>query len=170
MKFHQIVTMKNIAIILSVFCSSAFVFGQELNLQTIVSGGDYYESSQGSISQTIGEVVTETYSDNNNALTQGFQQSNFNVTGIEEWNNDKDKFRVFPNPSVDFINVELESLTSKGVIYSLVDANGKEVKDGISQSNKFVIDFSGIAQGVYFLKVKSATEGFGGVYRIEKIK
>ncbi len=46
-----------------------------INAQEIITAsGDYYESSNASLSWTIGESMTETYTDGTTILTQGFQQ------------------------------------------------------------------------------------------------
>jgi len=56
--------------------------------QVISSGGDYFSNSVGSISQTIGETVIDTYSTSSNILTQGFQQPlGATISGQISYNN-----------------------------------------------------------------------------------
>ena len=55
-------------------------FSQEKHLEVIGSAGTYFNSSFGSISWTIGEVCVETYGNSSQFLTQGFHQSEQNIT------------------------------------------------------------------------------------------
>ena len=57
----------------------AFIFAQSVSPEVVASAGDYYENANVSLSWTLGEIATETYSTGNIILTQGFQQP-FGVT------------------------------------------------------------------------------------------
>ena len=61
----------------------SFFLIRQINAQEVVSagGGDFTNSSL-SVSWTIGEPITETYSVGSNILTQGFHQSKLSVIGI----------------------------------------------------------------------------------------
>lgn len=47
---------------------------QSIERDVIASSGDYFEGDNISLSWTLGEISTETYSNGSNILTQGFQQ------------------------------------------------------------------------------------------------
>ena len=66
--------MKNIKILFVAFLLPAFLMAQSVSPEVVSSAGDYYEGSNGSLSWTLGEIATETYSNGTNILTQGFQQ------------------------------------------------------------------------------------------------
>jgi len=66
--------MKNIKTLLLVLLLPAFLMAQSVSPEVISSAGDYYEGANASLSWTLGEIATETYSNGTNILTQGFQQ------------------------------------------------------------------------------------------------
>lgn len=51
-----------------------FVHGQTTPLQLISSAGESFKNSNYQLDWSIGELVIETYSGNQNMLTQGFHQ------------------------------------------------------------------------------------------------
>lgn len=51
-----------------------FLYAQSVSPEVVSSAGDYYEGANVSISWTLGEIATETYSSGDIILTQGFQQ------------------------------------------------------------------------------------------------
>lgn len=62
--------------ILILFGNLLFVsaFCQTLTPDVIATSGDYFTETNGSITWTLGEIATQTYSSGGNILTQGFQQ------------------------------------------------------------------------------------------------
>ncbi len=66
--------MKKPQLLLIALCFPFFVNAQSVSPQVVASGGDYFEGSSVSLSWTLGEIATETLSNGNIILTQGFQQ------------------------------------------------------------------------------------------------
>ncbi|RLD52070.1 MAG: hypothetical protein DRJ05_17775, partial [Bacteroidetes bacterium] len=66
--------MKKFSIILIGVLLSIVVTAQSISPEVIASSGDYYENANASLSWTLGEIATETYSAGGTILTQGFQQ------------------------------------------------------------------------------------------------
>lgn len=62
-------------ILLIVFLAGAVICSaQSIERDVVASSGDYYEGLNISLSWTLGEIATETYTGGDNVLTQGFQQ------------------------------------------------------------------------------------------------
>ncbi|MFU8843753.1 MAG: hypothetical protein ACNA7V_08100 [Bacteroidales bacterium] len=60
------------------------ISGQTLTPEVISSSGGYFESTNASVSWTLGETVTETFTGTSFILTQGFQQPlGIQITGID---------------------------------------------------------------------------------------
>lgn len=73
-------------ILLSIYftLTCLFVYSQSLSPAVISSSGNHFESAGGSLSWTLGETVTATFTGANFALTQGFQQPfGIQITGID---------------------------------------------------------------------------------------
>lgn len=66
---------------------------------------------------------------------------------------EKKSFSVYPNPATDIINVESENEIVKSI--EINDVNGKSIPHNSIKNQ--TIDISSLANGVYFLKIKSNT-------------
>ena len=55
--------------------ATSLCFSQSIERDVVASSGDYFEGANVSLSWTLGEIATETYTAGNIILTQGFQQS-----------------------------------------------------------------------------------------------
>jgi len=66
--------MKSLIILLVTVLFPFFISAQTVSPEVISSSGDYFEGANGSLSWTLGEIATETFSSGNIILTQGFQQ------------------------------------------------------------------------------------------------
>lgn len=76
--------MKKIILIIIGGLLTVGVIAQSTSPEVIASSGDYYESANASLSWTMGELATETYSSGVNTLTQGFQQpKGVTVKGVD---------------------------------------------------------------------------------------
>ena len=142
--------MKNL-----ILTSSFILFGIFLiQAQEVVSsGGEYFENTNISISWTLGEPVTETISDENNILTQGFQQSKLSTSEIFSLNSDIFDIKLFPNPTKDFINLITEKY--KNLSFCISDSNGKLLSEGKIISENTEIPVSNFPAAIYFLKISN---------------
>ncbi|MEZ5197256.1 MAG: hypothetical protein R2764_12900 [Bacteroidales bacterium] len=76
--------MKKIVSLLVIVAFSTTLAAQSVSPEVVASSGDYYEGTNGSLSWTLGEIATETYSAGGVILTQGFQQPiNVMIAGID---------------------------------------------------------------------------------------
>jgi hypothetical protein len=75
--------MKHITLTIA-WLLSLTVVAQSTSPTVIASSGEYFENANNSISYTLGEIATETFSNGSNILTQGFQQPvvEITITGI----------------------------------------------------------------------------------------
>ena len=66
--------MKTITLTMLFFINTVLIFAQSIDREVISTSGDYFEGPNSSVSWTLGEIATETLTDGNIILTQGFQQ------------------------------------------------------------------------------------------------
>ncbi len=130
----------------------SFFLIQQINAQEVVSaGGDSFINSTLSVSWTIGEPVSETYSTSSQILTQGFHQSKLSVIGIYDISSDDMLISLFPNPTQDFVNLKVgdyENLT-----FQLFSFDGKLVQTNKLLSEKTEIKMNSLSSSTYFLKI-----------------
>ena len=67
--------MKTLILSSLLFAVTILCYSQSIERDVVAGSGDYFEGTNVSLSWTLGEIATETYSDGNIILTQGFQQS-----------------------------------------------------------------------------------------------
>jgi hypothetical protein len=130
---------------------------QLLSQEVIGSQGDFSSTPSGSLSWTIGEVITTTVSNGSEILTQGFQQIILSDAGI--WENFSTRnVGVYPNPfhsNLTIINNALEGEHQLMVI----DNSGKIIYmsslNFSSSITEHTVQLSQLASGIYQLSLIS---------------
>jgi hypothetical protein len=93
----------NVVLLLSL---AAYLYGysQNTDQHVIATAGNYAENGDYKISWTLGETVISTAGGGNYILTQGFQQSNWDIVDIEEVADFTHEIRLYPNPASSYVN------------------------------------------------------------------
>ncbi|MCT4583278.1 MAG: T9SS type A sorting domain-containing protein [Flavobacteriales bacterium] len=140
--------MKQMIIPLCLF-GSITSYGQEV----IASGGTSFSNSDGSVEWTIGEPVIETLESNSNFATQGFHQTQLQVTAIDESNTYYD-VAVFPNPTQGNVEIQIKDLT-EDLSIKIFDVAGKLIMQKPYQMHDQTqtFDLSKIESGSYYLQL-----------------
>lgn len=63
------------------------------------------------------------------------------------------KFDVFPNPTDEFLNVQLDHPEFKGLNIKMVDLNGKELMNHAVTQEAFLLDVKKFPSAIYFLEL-----------------
>ena len=123
--------MKKLYFVFAIALSSLGMNAQSLTPQVIASTGGFSSNANGSLSYTVGEMtMVQTFSANNNILTQGFQQPNDQVLGlIDITQDDFGSFVVYPNPAVDNAYLGFTLPEAGKVTIALYDVIGQKVSD-----------------------------------------
>lgn len=155
--------------ILFLFLSQLHFFGTAQSV--ISSSGDYFLGSQGSLSWTIGESITETLETGNGILTQGFQQYYDDFLSTPEIILEG-ALAIFPNP---FENELMLQTTGFGTEYRIVifDTQLKEIRSlNVSLPNgmeTYSMNLSDLSAGAYFLTIESKTLHLSATRQIIKL-
>jgi len=123
------------------------------------ASGDYFHNSFGSLSWTIGEDITETFSNSpaTAILTQGFQQ--FDDTFVNVPKTDaKNQFVIYPNPGNGQIYISFNTLEVYDIIIQLYDVAGRLIKvDKTSTvASPHNIDINSFSSNCYFITISKA--------------
>ena len=151
------------AIVILIFLGSINLFAQE----SVNATGGSGTGSGGSFSYSVGQVVYTTKSSAFGTLNEGVQQSYEYVLSLDEDLMTDLVIDVFPNPSTDFINVNMNESDLVALNYELVDINGKSILTNGINSSMTQIDLSLYAPGSYFLKITDQ-EGRSKKFKIIK--
>jgi len=124
----------------------------QANLSTI--GGEV-SGSGGSVSYSIGQVVYTTITGTNGSVAQGVQQPyEISVlTGLEEAIGINLSLLAYPNPTTDYLTLEVKEFELSNLHFQLYDMNGKLLQSEIISANQTNIVVSNLAPASYFLKV-----------------
>jgi len=136
--------------------------------QVVATSGNYNKASNGSISWTLGEVVSETMGSGQTKVTNGVQQPNLLVTSIFELENSGINLSAFPNPASGYVILKLENEQAEELNYVLFDMNGKLIEKKDINSPETIISFTELYPSTYFIKVLSKGKEVR-TFKIEKI-
>ena len=133
--------MKQIYLTLILVLAAMTVYGQTVERQVISSTGMISSNDGVSISSTVGEVSVETVIEGTVILTQGFQQpedGGGSTTAIQDYELKVD-YKVFPNPTSDVLNIQLDAPEQMEIFIELASVNGTTVE-------RRIVNGSGILQ------------------------
>jgi len=82
----------------------------------------------------------------------------------------KNKIEIFPNPSVDFLNVHIKNSDLKNAVITVHNIIGSkfEIEVEITNENQYRIDVRDLPRGYYLLAVKDATSKFSKTFKFLK--
>lgn len=125
------------------------VFTQCIKAQTVFSNGG---SSSNQLTYTIGEPLTNTLSNPNNVVTQGFNQPYLSIVSVEELNVEVTT-TIYPNPSMEYFTVTVNGATEDlyGYVYGI---KGNYIS-ATSLQNDNKINVNDLQPGTYLLVVKT---------------
>jgi hypothetical protein len=142
----------------------------------IASTGSFSSTSKYSISSTGGEAVVASKTSNSITLTQGFHQplSKSAITSLEQFGKDEFSILVYPNPTSDYISIEITKDSDINLQIEITDVLGKrcgEIKQ-IVQPKAYLVyqcSLNDYSPGLYFVKVSSANHQFHKTIRVQKL-
>lgn len=123
--------------------------GQEL----VSSSGGFYSNSNGSLAWSVGEAIIATISDGSDTLTQGFHQSRYTFTIMNESDEDGVSVKVFPNPSTDEFAIDIVCHHFEGLRFTMSDQHGKLIIEGTIHAKTTIVDMRDLSAQIYFLSV-----------------
>ncbi len=131
-----------------------FLFGAtQLYAQqgNVASGGE--ATGNGTVSYSIGQVnyITAT---SNGTITQGLQQPYEILTvGVSNEKEIGIDVSLYPNPTVDYLTLSIETNSSEKYSYSLFDALGKMIDKKEINNPETKISLSDLPAAAYFINV-----------------
>lgn len=123
--------------------------------EAIPATGSNASGSGGSTSYSVGQIVYTTNNGTNGSVAQGVQQP-FEisvVTAIEETKGITLECSAYPNPTTDYLTLEIENFDLSTLTFSLYDINGKLLENKKIECKETSIIMSNLVPATYFLKV-----------------
>jgi len=127
-----------------------------LQAQTSVNATDGDVSgSGGSVSYSVGQVVYTTHTGTSGSVAEGVQQPYeiSVVTGLEEAKGINLSVSAYPNPTTDYLTLEVKDVELLNLHFQLYDMNGKLLQNEKITGNQTSIVMSNLLPATYFVKV-----------------
>jgi hypothetical protein len=163
---------KPIALLGAALLTGTISFAQSIALQSVNSGGTKMTQANGSLSFTVGELVVLSQTDSDgNTLGGGFTAgATLTTVSIKETDLAVLDVKVYPNPTAELVNIQINHSTIDQVVVTITDLQGKEVYSGkyAGISNVIGINTASYATGTYILSLKNLNNQVLGTYKIIK--
>ena len=153
---------------------SLLSWGQiQIEREVTGSGGKHVRNSDIQISFNIGEPRVETAKGGNLTLTQGFEQGEMRVLGIESPEGEME-ISAFPNPGGGHLTLELAAAVAGNYRIEVFDLGGRRMlaPEEISVRGKIKksLDLRRLASGSYIIRIESEEARVRRNIKVEIIK
>ncbi len=147
--------MEKIATILALFMATIGFSQTAIKKSSIDSGGASETTGNITLIYTIGEVAVQEQTNGNIHISEGFiSVDSHQSLGIDDGFNPLQNVNVFPNPTSEFLVVNLEKLGDYELF--LFDLNGQKLASyPLINQKDLQIDFQAYSVGTYFLVIKN---------------
>jgi hypothetical protein len=117
--------------------------------------GGNASGSGGSASYSVGQVVYTTHTGTSGSVAEGVQQPYeiSVVTAIEEAKGINLSVSAYPNPTTDYLTLEVKEFDLSNLSFQLYDMNGKLLLNEKITGNQTSIVMSNLVPATYFVKV-----------------
>lgn len=158
--------MKKLVLGLTLFTSSISI-AQSLTPEVTATAGAHFAIPALQLSWTLGEPITQTFTNSSATFTQGFQQGNITIVGISDYDFTY-SIDAFPNPTIDVVHIKISGEIADGNL-TIIDPTGKVIhKKEISELD-FLVDFAPYSQGTYFLNFNNENGILLHTIRLQKL-
>ena len=114
-------------------------------------------TSGGSVSYTVGEIAIQTTETSSGTASEGVQQAYeiSSTVGVTEYDEITLEVEAYPNPTTDYLTLDVKDFSLTELDYVLYDMTGKVlITRKINQSNT-IIEMMDFPEAMYFLKVSN---------------
>ena len=144
--------MKRLLILPGVVFLILSLHAQELSPQVVSASGKTFSSPVATLDFTIAEVMTSTFTNGSNDLTQGFHQPQILFTSVEN-NEPGVTFSLYPNPTDRFVTIASTLETVMQV--HIYDSMGKAIETSSLFNKQITIDLQTLFSGLYIMVITS---------------
>lgn len=123
--------------------------------ESVNATGGNASGSGGSASYSVGQAAYQTHTGTNGSVAQGVQQPYeiSVVTAIEEAKGINLSVSAYPNPTTDYLTLEIKKFEYSNLHFQLYDISGKLLQSEKISGNQTIIVMSNLVPATYFVKV-----------------
>jgi len=123
--------------------------------EVIPAAGSTALGSGGSVCYTVGQIVYQTHTGIDGSVSEGVQQP-YEISvipAIEETEGIHFSASVYPNPSIDYLTLEVEEFELLNLTYHLFNMQGQPLQSKKITENITIIAMEKLMTATYYLKV-----------------
>ena len=122
--------------------------------QSINTSGGNATGSSGTVSYSVGQVAYMAHAGTTGSVAQGVQHAFeiFNLD-LEEVESSNVSVLVYPNPTAEFLTLEVKDLDHSTLGYQLYDLQGRLLKSEPMTDQKTKVDMRTLPSATYFIKM-----------------
>ena len=137
---------------------TSFPFISGYSQENILASGGTAIGTGGTSSYSVGEIFIGTQTGTNGSVAQGTQQPfEISTLGNDEFPQINLEMSVYPNPTVDRLNLLIGNKEWSNLTYQLFDINGKIISENQkTTASETPVSMQSFSQGIYFLVVKDS--------------
>jgi hypothetical protein len=131
--------------------SMTSMFAQE----TIPTAGGEAVGAGGTVSYSVGQIFYQSYSDNNASVTEGVQQA-YEISIVTSLNEAEDinlEMTAYPNPTTDFLTLDIQNMQTTALSFQLIDIQGKQIESKEISTKQTQIQMKQLVSATYFVRV-----------------
>lgn len=135
-----------------VFFFLLFICFYQVSNGQAVNGYAELTGTQGTVRATVGGAAKTLQQGSNFKVFSGtgFVYNVKQVSSVKEFEN---VTSVYPNPCVDYLNIQLSCTLGPNLNFDLIDVTGKEYQMGKMTDSKLSLDLSSLPAGIYFFRL-----------------
>ena len=118
---------KPIALLVAAMLVGSMTYAQSIAPQSVNSAGVKMTKANGSVSFTVGELAVKSQTDSQgNTLGGGFTSSaTLTTVSVKEIDAAILDVKVYPNPTTELVNIQINHSTIEQVVITVTDLQGK---------------------------------------------
>jgi hypothetical protein len=134
---------------------------QSISNKVVANGGVSSTSGGFSIDYTVGELVVKTHTASGNMITEGFQQTYLSSSAGIDGNDIGLTVHVYPNPTIDQVNISLEGEKAVEFTATVFDGAGRSIYTNIFSAASFLqLNLQALAPGTYYVRLNDTKTSF----------
>ena len=138
---------------------------QNLGPAVVATAGETFSTNSLYVEWTVGELMIESFS-GSLTLTQGFHQSDLQVTSIGDRGKELGEVKVYPNPTQGSLIIQRENGGELSV--AVLDLRGGLLFQRNLPSSQSQLDLSHLPSGIYLVRVSSGNRAIQS-FRVQKM-
>jgi hypothetical protein len=137
---------------------TSFPFISSYSQENILASGGTATGSGGTSSYSVGEIFIGTQTGTNGSVAQGTQQPfEISTLGNDEFPQINLEMSVYPNPTIDKLNLLIGNKEWSNLTYQFFDISGKIISENQKiTASETPVSMQSFSQGIYFLVVKDS--------------